>query len=78
MSESPLPTVSVVVPILNRARFLVPTLESILQQDYPRVECIVVDGGSTDGTVDILKRYGHRIRWVSEPDEGHADAINKG
>lgn len=78
MSESSLPTVSVVVPILNRPRFLVPTLESILQQDYPRVECIVVDGGSTDGTVDILKRYGDRIRWVSEPDRGNSDAINKG
>jgi glycosyltransferase involved in cell wall biosynthesis len=78
VQNAELPLVSVVVPILNRARFLVPTLESILQQDYPRVECIVVDGGSTDGTVDILRRYGDRIRWISEPDHGHADAINKG
>jgi len=70
--------VSIVVPTLNRARFLVPTLESILQQDYPNLECVVVDGGSNDGTIEILKSYGTRIRWVSEPDRGHADAINKG
>jgi glycosyltransferase involved in cell wall biosynthesis len=73
-----LPLVSVVVPCLNRARFLVPTLESVLQQDYPHIECIVVDGGSTDGTLEILRQYGNRIKWVSEPDKGHADAINKG
>jgi glycosyltransferase involved in cell wall biosynthesis len=72
------PLVSVVVPCLNRAHFLIPTIESILQQDYPNIECIVVDGGSTDDTIEILKRYGERIKWVSEPDNGHADAINKG
>ncbi len=72
------PLVSVVVPCLNRAHFLGPTLESILQQDYPRIECIVVDGGSSDGTIEVLERYADRLRWVSEPDEGHADAINKG
>jgi len=72
------PLVSVVVPCLNRAHWLVSTLESILQQDYPRIECIVVDGGSTDGTLDILRKYERRIQWISEPDNGHADAINKG
>jgi glycosyltransferase involved in cell wall biosynthesis len=70
--------VSVVIPCLNRAHFLVPTLESVLQQDYPHIECIVVDGGSTDNTVEILKQYEGRIQWISEPDNGHADAINKG
>jgi glycosyltransferase involved in cell wall biosynthesis/2-polyprenyl-3-methyl-5-hydroxy-6-metoxy-1,4-benzoquinol methylase len=71
-------TVSVVVPCLNRAAFLVPTIESILGQDYPSIECIVMDGGSTDGTVEILRRYGDRIKWISERDSGAADAINKG
>ncbi len=70
--------VSVVVPCLNRAEFLRPTIESILSQDYPSIECIVIDGGSTDGTIEILESYGDRIRWVSEPDTGHANAINKG
>ncbi|MCE5251433.1 glycosyltransferase [bacterium] len=73
-----LPLVSVVIPCLNRAHYLVPTIESVLRQDYPRIECIVVDGGSKDGTTGILEGYGDRIRWISEPDGGHADAINKG
>jgi glycosyltransferase involved in cell wall biosynthesis len=76
MTDSPI--ISVVIPCLNRAHFLVPTIESILNQNYPNIECIVVDGGSTDETVGILSRYGTRIRWLSEPDQGHADAINKG
>lgn len=76
MKEHPL--VTVVVPCLNREHFLVPTIESVLQQDYPYIECIVVDGGSTDGTIDVLKRYEGQIRWVSEPDNSAADAINKG
>jgi glycosyltransferase involved in cell wall biosynthesis len=75
-TESPL--VSVVVPSLNRERFLPPTLDSILSQDYPALECLVVDGGSTDGTEAILRSYGDRIRWLSEPDDGPFTAINKG
>jgi glycosyltransferase involved in cell wall biosynthesis len=71
-------TLSVVVPCRNRAEYLRATLDSILQQDYPHIECIVIDAESTDGTLDILQSYGDRIRWVSEPDAGHADAINKG
>jgi glycosyltransferase involved in cell wall biosynthesis len=72
------PWVSVVVPCLNRAHLLRPTIDSILNQTYPLIECIIMDGGSTDATVEILKQYGTRIRWVSEKDKGHADAINKG
>lgn len=73
-----LPLVSVVIPCLNRAQFLVPTLDSVLRQDYPKIECIVIDGGSTDGTLDLLAGYGASVRWISEADNGHAGAINKG
>ncbi|MFH1809344.1 MAG: glycosyltransferase, partial [Pseudomonadota bacterium] len=55
-----------------------PTLDSILGQEDANVECIVVDGGSTDGTLAILDSYGDRLRWISEPDQGFGDAINKG
>lgn len=72
------PLLSVVIPCLNREAFLRPTIESVLGQDYPAIECLVVDGGSTDGSLEILRSYGGRIRWISEPDQGHADAINKG
>jgi len=70
--------VSVVVPCKNDARYLPEAIESILSQDYSHVECIVVDGGSTDGTIDLLERYSDRIRWLSEPDRGAFDAINRG
>ena len=70
--------ISVVVPCKNDSRFLDTNLESILGQDYPHIECIVVDGGSTDATLDLLQQYGDRIRWVSQPDRGAFDAINRG
>lgn len=66
------------IPCLNRAELLIPTLESVLEQGYARLECVVIDGGSTDGTLEVLKRYESKLRWVSEPDSGPADAINKG
>lgn len=72
------PLVSVVVPTKDRADYLPITLESILSQDYPRIECIVVAAPSTDGTIDVLKSYGDRIHWISAPDRGAFDAINKG
>ena len=78
MSRSSSPPVTVITPAFNRADYLDEVIRSVLDQGYPDLELIVVDGGSTDGTVDILKRYGDRLRWVSERDEGQTDAINKG
>lgn len=65
-------------PSFNQAAFIAETIESVLGQDYPAVEYIVIDGGSIDGTVDILRRYGGRLRWVSERDDGQSDAIHRG
>lgn len=69
---------SIVVPSFNQARFLKACLDSILNQNYSDVEVLVMDGGSTDESVSILKSYGDRIIWVSEPDGGQAAGVNKG
>jgi len=73
------PRITLVTPSFNQAGTLEATLRSVLDQGYPNLEYIVVDGGSTDGSVEILERYSDRLAWwVSEPDGGHGDAINKG
>ncbi len=71
------PTISVVTPTFNSIATLRETIESVRGQCYPNLEHLVIDGGSQDGTVDVLKQYAH-LRWISERDEGHYHAMNKG
>lgn len=74
-----LPRISIVTPSFNQAAFLRQTLDSVLSQNYPQLEYIVIDGGSTDGSADILRQYSsHFAYWTSEPDRGQSHALNKG
>lgn len=71
--------VTVITVVYNGKAFIESTIQSVLSQTYPHIEYIIIDGGSTDGTVDIIKQYDHKIAWwISEPDKGVYDAMNKG
>jgi len=80
LKDKNLPLVSIITPSFNQARFIKYTILSVKNQTYPNIEHIIIDGGSSDNTLEILRKYEdtYNMRWISEPDEGQADAINKG
>jgi glycosyltransferase involved in cell wall biosynthesis len=78
-SQAITPKVSIIMPSFNQVDFIEKSIQSALNQDYPNIEFIVIDGGSTDGSVEIIRRYADKLAyWVSESDNGQAQAINKG
>ena len=78
MSAINLPSITIVTPSLNQGCFIEETITSVLSQEYPNLEYIVTDGGSTDGTINILKKYSDRVKWHSKKDNGQTHAINIG
>jgi glycosyltransferase involved in cell wall biosynthesis len=73
------PKISIITPSYNQAEFLESTINSVLDQQYPNLEYILIDGGSTDGSMEIIKKYQHHFSyWISEKDNGQSQAINKG
>jgi glycosyltransferase involved in cell wall biosynthesis len=75
--QSTWPKITIITPSLNRVEFIAEAIESVIRQEYPNVEHIILDGGSTDGTLDALAKYPH-LKVVSEPDQGMYEALNKG
>jgi glycosyltransferase involved in cell wall biosynthesis len=73
-----LPLVTIVTPSYNQGRFIRATIESVLKQDYPQIEYLIIDGGSSDQTADVVREYANRLIWISEKDRGQSHAINKG
>lgn len=71
-------SISIITIVFNNEKTLEQTICSVLDQSYPHIEYIIVDGGSTDGSLDIIKKYNDKVKWISEPDNGIADAFNKG
>jgi len=79
MTEPKLPKISIVTPSFNQGQYLEETILSVLNQDYPALEFFIIDGGSTDGSVEIITKYAHRLTyWESKPDRGQSHGINKG
>jgi glycosyltransferase involved in cell wall biosynthesis len=74
-----IPKISIITPVLNAKKTLEKAIKSVISQDYPNKEHIIIDGGSTDGTVDLIRQYKNHIAyWISEPDDSAARATNKG
>ena len=73
-----MPLISIVTPSFNSRKYILETVHSVIRQSYPNFEYFIMDGGSTDGTGDLLRSFGGKIKWVSERDAGQSDAINKG
>lgn len=78
MPQSKLLKISIITVSFNQGQFIEDNILSVINQNYSNVEHIIIDAGSTDGTLDILKKYDKHLNWVSEPDKGQSEGLNKG